>query len=210
MGLRKCSKPGPRRCYVRPVTDLADTARLDVLVEGYARLPHVAGTVSLIRDGDRVIVVDPGMVSDRDLILRPLHELGVRPEDVTDIVVSHHHLDHTVNIALFPVVPVHDFRWVIENDVIEVRDAEGVQLSPSVRLLATPGHTPQDITTLVGTSEGVAALTHLWWTAEGPADDPYATDRDLLREQRERVLDLATTIVPGHGAPFRPGSATPR
>jgi glyoxylase-like metal-dependent hydrolase (beta-lactamase superfamily II) len=192
------------------VTDLEGTARLDVLVEGYARLPHVAGTVSLVRDGDRVIVVDPGMVADRDLILRPMRELGVRPEDVTDIVVSHHHLDHTVNIALFPVVPVHDFRWVVENDVIEVRDADGVQLSPSVRLLATPGHTPQDVTTLVGTSEGVAALTHLWWTADGPADDPYATDRDLLREQRERVLDLAATIVPGHGAPFRPGGSTPR
>jgi glyoxylase-like metal-dependent hydrolase (beta-lactamase superfamily II) len=203
-------KPRWARCYVLPVTDLGHTARLDVLVEGYARLPHVAGTVSLIRDGDRVIVVDPGMVSDRDLILSPLRELGVGPEDVTDIVVSHHHLDHTVNIALFPVVPVHDFRWVIENDVIEVRDAEGVQLSPSVRLLATPGHTPQDITTLVGTAEGVAALTHLWWTADGPADDPYAPDRDQLRGQRERVLDLATTIVPGHGAPFRPGSSTPR
>jgi glyoxylase-like metal-dependent hydrolase (beta-lactamase superfamily II) len=198
------------RCYVRPVTNLGREARLDILVEGYARMPNVAGTVSLIREAGRVIVVDPGMVRDRDLILGPMRELGVGPEDVTDIVISHHHPDHTVNIALFPVVPVHDFRWVIENDVIEVRDADGVQLSPSVQLLATPGHTPQDVTTLVGTPDGVAALTHLWWTAEGPVDDPYATDRELLRAQRERVLAVATTIVPGHGAPFRPDGSTPR
>ncbi|GAA2729078.1 MBL fold metallo-hydrolase [Actinocorallia aurantiaca] len=190
--------------------DLASTARLDVLVEGYVRIPHVAGTVSLIRDADRVVIVDPGMVADRELILRPLRELGVRPEDVTDVVVSHHHLDHTVNIALFPVVPVHDFQSVIEGDVFTGRPAEGVQLTPSVRLLATPGHTPQDITTLVGTSDGVAALTHLWWTAEGPADDPYAVDRGELRKQRERVLEFAASIVPGHGAPFRPVSSTPR
>ena len=183
------------------MTELGRTARLDVLVEGYARLPQVAGTVSLVRDGDRTIVVDPGMVRDRDLILRPLRDLGVRLEDVTDIVISHHHPDHTVNIALFPVVPVHDFRWVIENDVIEVRDADGIRLSPSVQLLATPGHTPEDLTTLVGTPDGVAALTHLWWTAQGPDDDPYAADRELLRRQRERVLELATIIVPGHGAP---------
>jgi glyoxylase-like metal-dependent hydrolase (beta-lactamase superfamily II) len=191
------------------VTDLALTARLDILVKGYARRPHVAGTVSLVRDGDRVIIVDPGMVADRDLILRPLRDLGVRPEEVTDIVISHHHPDHTVNIALFPVVPVHDFQWVINGDVIDVRDAEGARLSPSVRLLATPGHTPQDVTTLVGTPDGVSALTHLWWSADGPADDPYAPDRNLLREQRERVLDLATTVVPGHGAPFRPDGSTP-
>jgi glyoxylase-like metal-dependent hydrolase (beta-lactamase superfamily II) len=192
------------------VTDLARTARLDVLVEGYARRPHVAGTVSLVRDADRVIVVDPGMVADRELILGPLRDLGVRPDDVTDVVVSHHHLDHTVNIALFPAVPVHDFQSVIEGDVFTGRPADGVHLSPGVRLFATPGHTPQDMTTLVGTPEDVVALTHLWWTAAGPADDPYSADRQQLRAQRERVLELATLVVPGHGAPFRPDASTPR
>src|SRR5215207_10173870 len=133
------------------MAELARTARLDVLVEGYARMPHVAGSVRLVRDADRVVIVDPGMVADRELILGPLSRLGVRPEDVTDVVVSHHHLDHTVNIALFPVVPVHDFQSVIEGDTFTRRAADGIQLTPSIRLLATPGHTPQDITTLVGT-----------------------------------------------------------
>jgi len=192
------------------MAELARTARLDVLVEGYARTPHVAGTVSLVRDEDRIVIVDPGMVADRDLILRPLRELGVRPEDVTDVVVSHHHLDHTVNIALFPVVPVHDFQSVIEGDVFTQRPADGLQLTPSIRLLATPGHTPQDITTLVGTADDVIAATHLWWTQDGPADDPYSPDREELRRQRERVLELATMILPGHGAPFRPQGSTPR
>jgi glyoxylase-like metal-dependent hydrolase (beta-lactamase superfamily II) len=173
-------------------------------------VPNVAGTVSLVRDADRVVVVDPGMVADRNLILGRLDELGVRPEDVTDIVLSHHHPDHTVNIALFPVVPVHDFQWIMEADHLTLRAADGVQLTPSVRLLATPGHSPQDITTLVGTADEVFAITHLWWSAGGPADDPYATDREQLRQQRERILDLATMIVPGHAAPFRPDSSTPR
>jgi glyoxylase-like metal-dependent hydrolase (beta-lactamase superfamily II) len=190
--------------------DLARTARVDVLVEGYVRPPNVAGTVSLIRDADRVVIVDPGMVADRELILRPLRDLGVRPDDVTDIVLSHHHLDHNVNVALFPVVPVHDFQSVIEGDVFTERPAEGAQLSPSIRLLATPGHTPQDITTLVGTPDDVVALTHLWWTGEGPADDPYCLDRDELRRNRDRCLGLTTLVVPGHGAPFRPSAATPR
>jgi glyoxylase-like metal-dependent hydrolase (beta-lactamase superfamily II) len=204
------SAPAAGAVSVRRVTDLARTARLDVLVEGYARRPNVAGTVSLVRDEGRVIVVDPGMVADRDLILRPLRDLGVRPEDVTDVVVSHHHLDHTVNIALFPVVPVHDFQSVIEGDTFTRRPADGVQLTPGIRLLATPGHTPQDITTLVGTPDDVVALTHLWWTEQGPADDPYCTDREQLRQQRERVLDLATLVLCAHGPAFRPSSSTPR
>jgi glyoxylase-like metal-dependent hydrolase (beta-lactamase superfamily II) len=192
------------------MAELARTARLDVLVEGYVRSPHVAGTVSLVRDADRVVVVDPGMVADRELILEPLRRLRVAPEDVTDIVVSHHHLDHTVNIALFPVVPVHDFQSVIDGDLFTRRPADGMHLAPGIRLLATPGHTAQDITTLVGTADDVVALTHLWWTADGPSDDPYCPDREELRVQRNRVCEVATLVVPGHGAPFRPGASTPR
>lgn len=200
---------------VPDMTPDARTARLDVLVPGgvtgHEDGPmRVVGTVSLVRDQGRVIVVDPGMVPDRSAILDPLAALGLTPDDITDIVLSHHHPDHTVNIAMFPVVPVHDVQAVYEGDVWTSREAEGVLLTPSVRLLATPGHTPQDLTVLVGTADGVAALTHLWWTADGPAEDPYAPDREVLRQQRERVLALCDLVVPGHGPSFVPGEATPR
>ena len=196
-------------------TPTARTARVDVLAEGYARPGddgnlRVAGTVSLVRDSDRVVVIDPGMVAGRELILDAMAALGVAPEDVTDVVLSHHHPDHVLNVALFPVVPVHDYQAVYEGDRWTRRGAEGVELTPSVVLLATPGHTPQDVTTLVGTPDGVVALTHLWWTGEGPTEDPYAPDRDVLRTSRERVLKVADRVVPGHGAPFVPGPQTPR
>ena len=64
--------------------------------------------------------------------------------------------------------------------------------------------------TVIGSAEGVVVATHLWWTADGPADDPYAPDRDELRRSRERVLALADLIIPGHGGPFRPAASTPR
>ncbi len=170
----------------------------------------MAGTVSLIRDGDKVIVVDPGMVPERTAILDPLAALGVSPEQVTDVVISHHHPDHTVNIALFGEVPVHDFQAVYTGDLFDRRSCDGVELTSSVRLLFTPGHTPQDLTVLVGTPSGVRALTHLWWTSDGPEEDPFAPDREVLRAQRERVLGLADVVVPGHGPSFTPTSDTPR
>jgi glyoxylase-like metal-dependent hydrolase (beta-lactamase superfamily II) len=186
------------------------SAQLDVLTEGYIG-DRVAGTVALIRDGDLVAVVDPGMVADRLRILGPLDELGVTPDAVTDVVFSHHHPDHTINAALFLQARIHDFWATYIDDQWIHRDFPGgyEQLSPSVRLMLTPGHSPQDISTLVETAEGLVVCTHLWWSATGPAEDPYA-DADQLRASRQRVLDLSPTlIVPGHGAPFAPSDSTP-
>ena len=178
------------------------TARLDVLSAGYAA-DRVASTVVLIRDEDAVIVVDPGMVASRQRILGPLAGLGVDPASVTDVVFSHHHPDHTLNAALFERARFHDFWAIYQDDTWTERPADGFQVSPAVTLITTPGHTAQDITTLVATDDGLAACTHLWWSSEGPAVDPLAEDQELLERSRARLLALSPAlIVPGHGAPF--------
>src|SRR5689334_3555197 len=169
----------------------AATARVDVLVEEKAADDSVMSTVSLVRDGATVIVIDPGMVRDRSQILDRLAALSVDPGEVTDVVLSHHHPDHTLNAALFPNARVHDHWAIYERDQWTSRHADGVLITPSVRLIATPGHTPQDITTLVGTPDGVVAFTHAWWYSAGPKNDPYA-DMDLLHASRARVLAVAS------------------
>jgi glyoxylase-like metal-dependent hydrolase (beta-lactamase superfamily II) len=165
--------------------------------------------VAFIRDGDARIVWDPGMVPSRGAILEPLAGLGVTPDDVTDVVLSHHHPDHTMNTGLFPGARVHDYWAWYREDLWVDRPAAGFVVSPSITLAETPGHTPQCITTLAGTAEGVVALTHLWWSADGPPEDPYATDPDALHRSRARVLEAAALVVPGHGPMFRPGPDTP-
>ncbi|NEB01010.1 MBL fold metallo-hydrolase [Streptomyces sp. SID13726] len=185
------------------------TASLHVLTTGYADT-RVAGTVTLLVDGATVAIVDPGMVANRRLILDPLADQGLAPEDVTDVIFSHHHPDHTLNAALFPEARFHDHMAVYRDDIWEDRDADGHRLSASIKLMKTPGHTAEDVSTLATTEQGLVVLTHLWWTAEGPADDPFAPDRELLREARQNVLALGPVlIVPGHGAPFAPSPSTP-
>ena len=186
------------------------TAELHVLTNGYAH-DRVASTVTLVREGDAIIVVDPGMVAARSAILDPLAALGIHPDEVTDVVFSHHHPDHTVNAALFLHARIHDFMATYEADLWSDRDPEGPPLAPSVQLLSTPGHTDEDLSTIVQTADGLVVLTHLWWSVEGPADDPFARDRDLLRASREAVLALdPALIVPGHGAAFVPGPGLAR
>jgi len=186
------------------------TARLDVLHTGYigrtgdSSPMRVGSTVSLVRDGDLVAIVDPGLVPSPSAILEPLADLGVSVDEVTDIIISHHHPDHTVNIALFPDVRIHDHWATYHHDEWTSRPAEGLHLSDGVRLIETPGHTPQDITTLVDTEDGVAALTHLW-VVEGAGEDRLAIDPELLEANRARVLAIASIVVPGHGPPFSVG-----
>lgn len=180
------------------------SADLHVLCAGYAD-DRVASTVVLVRDEGRAVIVDPGMVSDRGKILEPLARLGVDPAQVADVVFSHHHPDHTLNAALFERARFHDCWAIYEADTWTDRAADGFQLSASVRLMATPGHTAQDITTLVETSDGLVACTHLWWSEQGPAQDPLAEDQVALERSRARLLELGPSlIVPGHGAAFRP------
>src|SRR5215472_5387483 len=91
----------------------AGSAVVHVLHEGYVREEaggdRVGSTVTLIVDAGRVIVVDPGMVGDRGGLLAALESRGTAPGEVTDIVFSHHHPDHTVNAALFPAARIHDY-----------------------------------------------------------------------------------------------------
>lgn len=187
-------------------------ARLDLLLRGSLTSTGggVASSCSLVREGDRAIVVDPGMAASQAAILEPLRALGLEPGDVTDVVISHHHPDHTINIALFPNAAVHDFWAIYRGTDWEDADADRRELTPSVRLLHVPGHTAEDVATVVGTPHGIVVLTHLWWTAEGPADDPVASDPAALHAGRERVLAIADRIVPGHGPAFVPDASTPR
>lgn len=189
-------------------------ATIDILFEGYLRGSderHIGSTVSLVRDVDAVVVIDPGLVPNHAAILDPLTACGVQAEQVTDVVFSHHHPDHTLNAALFPNARFHDHWAIYQGDVWDSRPAEGFAVSPDITFIETPGHSAQDVTTLVRTDEGLTAFTHLWWSADGPDDDPYAPDLALLHANRARVLALhPRVIVPGHGAPFEPSGSTPR
>ena len=189
-------------------------AEVHVLIDGYLRSEEdrVGSTVGFVRDGDALVVIDPGMVPGQQAILDPLAALGVAPGAVTDVVLSHHHPDHTINSGLFPNARIHDHWAWYREDLWTSRPAEGFEVSPGVRLIETPGHSPQDISTLVDADEGLVVFTHLWWTATMPAEDPFAPDPVLLHANRGRVLALPdlVRIHPGHGPGFVPVEDTPR
>ena len=182
---------------------LARTARYDVLVTGSPG-PRCSSTCSLVRDGDARIVIDPGLAPSQAAILDPLRALGVEPEAVSHVFLSHHHPDHTMNVALFPNAEVVDFWARYIGDLWLDHAGDGYQVTPRSQLWLTPGHTEEDATLVVEADDAVYAMTHLWWHADRtPAVDPFAVDQAALERGRERVLDTADVVIPGHGAPFR-------
>lgn len=190
----------------------ARSARVDILVEGSLTSTGggVASSCTLIRDGDRVIVVDPGMAESADAILAPLRALGVAPADVTDVVLGHHHPDHTIHAGHFPNAAVHDHWAIYRGTDWEDSECDGRVLSPSVSLARTPGHTAEDLAVIVGTADGVVVCTHSWFNESTRVEDEDPEDAEQLRASRRAILEVADRIIPGHGPAFTPTEATPR
>ena len=165
---------------------------------------RVGSSIVLVRDGDATIIVDPGMVARRTLILDPLAELGVAPESVTHVFLSHHHPDHTINIALFPEAEVVDFWARYKDDLWLDHEGDGYRLAPKAQLWLTPGHTAEDASLIVEADDGVYAMTHLWWHQDrSPEIDPLGDDQAAIEAGRARILAAADIVIPGHGGPFR-------
>ena len=181
-------------------------ATVHLLHAGYIREngTRVGSSITFVRDGDALIVVDPGLVASRGLILEPLAALGVAAEAVTHVFLSHHHPDHTMNVALFPNAEVIDFWARYRDDLWLDHGGDGWPMTPHTQLWLTPGHSEEDASLIVVAEDGVYAMTHLWWrTDRTPAHDPYCTDQALLDFHRGRVLAAADFVIPGHGETFR-------
>lgn len=179
-------------------------ATVHVLHTGYALDVGVASTITLVLDGEAIVVVDPGMVADRALLIGRLREHGLGPEQMTHVVLTHHHPDHGINAALFPNAEVVDFWARYRGDQWLDHQGEGHRVSDHAVLILTPGHTAQDLTLLVQTDDGVVACTHAWWREDRtPQVDPLAEDQAALEASRARILAEADVVIPGHGSPFR-------
>lgn len=56
----------------------------------------------------------------------------------------------------------------------------------------------------VKTDKGIVAICgDVFWKENFPEDDPYASDKEKLKESRKKVLEIADWVIPGHGKIFK-------
>lgn len=192
-------------------------AEISVLVEGYARELEGGGfraspSSVLIEDCGMRILADPG--ADGERLLSALYREGLSLLDVDMIFITHPHLDHILNLRLFPQAEVLDPAFVYRGD-------ESVPYGrfipeTEVEVLPTPGHTPDHGSLLVpgGTETWLVAGDLFWWR-DGAVpktdlesllaqEDDLAWDPPSLRASRLAALERADVVIPGHGKVFRP------
>lgn len=65
------------------------------------KYPTLHSTIVLICIGEKKILVDTGYISDRYLLIDNLKSIDLEPESITDVILTHFHMDHIGNIEYF-------------------------------------------------------------------------------------------------------------
>lgn len=175
-------------------------AGVKVLVEGCLASDsdgRTCPTVSLVQDKNLNIVVDPGTVSDFDLIIKALAKNDLKVSDINLVFLTHCHFDHFYNVAMFKQAEVLDYWGIWKNNLI--RENPG-WLGENISIINTPGHSYDSQTMLVKTDSGLVAICgDVYWKKDWPVIDEYASKLNELAESRKKILEVADFIIPGHG-----------
>ena len=207
------------------------TARFDVVMQGSSFRTNLVSlglcTVGLVREEENTLL-DTGHFGNRRQILRALRNLGLAPSDIGNVILTHSHWDHVLNLELFSGAAVlissrelkhaqsiKGYDWATPSyfgkilEKMEVKVTEGDQvISKDVRVIETPGHSPGHQAVLVRTEQGTVlfsgdALPTLRSYLLGLPDYITVGDEEASRSIA-RLKELKPDFIyPGHDRPFR-------
>lgn len=204
----------------------------------YAKGPReITDSCYLIRRGDQAMIWDTGFSAGLkgqsrdmgDLVARlnstlaeQLARLGLKPEDVDIVGISHMHQDHTGQAAQFPnatlLIGRRDFEQTAGKDdpfgpwrgagkkVTLVTADHDVFGDGSVMALHLPGHTPDHVALLVKLGSGPVLLSgdlyHSTEARQKRGIPPFNTDRQQTLASMDRfekvAKDLGAKVVIQH------------
>ena len=210
--------------------------RIDIIVHGFpgksvCHGPLGFSTIALVRHSDRIGLVDVGGFGQRLLLLDRLAELGLKPADVTDVLLTHSHYDHAINWLTFNNANIFigrdEMKWAVEQPWGEtfvpelyVRELQqsprlrqvttGDEVFPGITAHLTPGHTPGSLIFVLETGERDIVFTgdackNRAELLSRAADMTY--DKDVTKASIESIWEFwsrrsGSILVPGHDLPM--------
>lgn len=184
-------------------------AEVKVLIPGYTSADSAeeggeektCATITLVRDKDIVMVVDPGVLESQQMLIDALEKEGLNVNDVNIVCLTHSHIDHFRNIGMFPEAKTLEFYGLWDKNTV---DDWTEQFTDDIKIIKTPGHDKTAITLLVKTDKGTIAICgDVFWKENLPEEDEYADEPEKLEESRKKVIELADYIVPGHAGMYK-------
>ena len=178
--------------------------------------------LTLVHSREGLILFDVGHYCNRRSLLKALEQRGLAPKDISMVVLSHLHFDHSANLDLFTHARVFLSRreWDYaekphEEDISipwKIRELLGecrLELIDGERDVATdchffpaPGHTPGSCALALRTDQGTVVLAgdaikypKEWLRRK--SDLVYDTDEHAT-QSIGHILSIADVIVPGH------------
>jgi N-acyl homoserine lactone hydrolase len=204
---------------------------IDVILPGsnvYSESGLAAWCSVVLVTGQKRTLVDVGHVGRRIFLFDALKKRGLAPRDIDVVVMSHAHWDHAQNFDVFDHAPLvlhpherkyarapHRNDWATPQwsgamidshpNVVEVED--GYEIEPGVRVIHTPGHSPGSICVVADTNDGPVAITgdvlHFASAALTKVNPLVFWNAEQATRSIERILEITTTVYPGHDRPFR-------
>ncbi len=214
----------------------AGSYRIDILVQGFPGKSVCHGglgwsSIVLLRGHGRIALVDVGSFGIRGPLIAHLAAHGLAPRDVTDVILTHSHFDHSVNWTLFGhariVIGALELDWSVrepwgETPVPElyVRElaswptvatvADGDEALPDMTAHLAPGHTPGCLIFLlrgeghdvIFTGDAAKNRAELVSGVTDMTYDPAVSARSI-----EAIWHLwrdrpGTVVIPGHDLPM--------
>lgn len=186
-----------------------------ILIRGYARYENgvlaASPSAVLINDSGLNVLIDPS--ANEKLLIDSLSRESISLKDIDIIFVTHYHLDHVLNIRLFPEKDIISGEGIFRND--RMLGVDNVIPGTTLKIIQTPGHSPEHCSVLANTVDGVIAVAGdvFWWMDDEDQktdsksllekSDEFANDFTQLVESRKKLLEISDYIIPGHGKMFK-------
>lgn len=205
--------PG-KRVKIPIMGGLIETDNLKILIDGGVSDPKQTAAVDCQFEGSGI-----------NKAPSQLRKLGIEPNDISIIIATHLHWDHTGGIRLFPKAKVfvrreelkeafvpsirgdmNYYRPDFEDPNIDwelLPNGIDFELAPGVTLLSVPGHTVGTQAVLVETSDGpvIYASDSVYWyrnLSENKIPGICYSVESWLRSVAKMRAIRGATIIPGH------------
>ena len=169
------------------------------------RIYPLTSAVAILFDGVQNVLFDTGSLAWQKQLLSGLIELGLSPDDITDVCLTHFHLDHTANSVLFENAKIHAAKSTVDHKTGACTiypNSDKRVLPHNIKVLPTPGHTPDHISYLFEHDgikycfAGDAIREDL--ILAGPPDYMDLVRRNDFVQSQLNIFNNCEVIIPGH------------
>ncbi len=157
-----------------------------VLIRNGNTITEAASSVTFIKTKKHNIIVDTSSRDKRDLIIRKLDELGLKPEDIDIVINTHDHWDHVENNDLFKNAKIINYK-----NYNELNDDE-------IEIIETPGHTEDSISVTYSDYIVVGDASPLKDNILKDIEPKLNIDEKLALDTLKKIKNLKKNIITGH------------